>query len=185
MKLETDKQLVRDNLSSRCPNFFRYFMDGLVVPSSDYIPIYVYNCVIFRARVSTWNKQLLETQYFLHFYSFAVWFYHSVVHFLYIKICICILYIILKLSKRAFRWTSTQVAIFQTLFSPLWKTVETSIGPFLWEWVHCILDNHKIMFMVFQKSNLKFLPKKIQNFQNENGCQEQDLACISTINNKT
>jgi hypothetical protein len=29
MKLETDKQLVRDNLSSRCPNFFRYFMDGL------------------------------------------------------------------------------------------------------------------------------------------------------------
>ena len=103
--------------------------------------------------------------------------------FLYIKICI--LYIILKLSKRAFRWTLTQVAIFQTLFSPLWKTVETSIGPFLWEWVHCILDNHKIMFMVFQKSNLKFLPKKIQNFQNENGCQEQDLACISTINNKS
>jgi hypothetical protein len=51
-------------------------------------------------------------------------------NFLYIKIYISILYIILKLSKRAFRWTLTQIAIFQTLFNPLWKTVETSIGPF-------------------------------------------------------
>jgi hypothetical protein len=46
MKLETDNTLVRDNLSRRGPNNFRYFMDGIVVPSSDYIPIHVYNCVI-------------------------------------------------------------------------------------------------------------------------------------------
>ena len=71
MKLETDKQLVRDNLSSRGPKNVRYFMDGLVVPSSDYIPIYVYNCVIFRARVSTWKTIIGDTVFsaFLKFCS--------------------------------------------------------------------------------------------------------------------
>jgi hypothetical protein len=68
-------------------------------------------------------KTIIGDTVFLKFCSLIL----SLSTFLYIKICI--LYIILKLSKRAFRWTLTQVAIFQTLFSPLWKTVETSIGP--------------------------------------------------------
>ena len=130
MKLETDKKLVRDNLSSRGPKNVRYFMDGLVVPSSDYIPIYVYNCVIFRARVSTWKTIIGDTVFsaFLKFCSLisslsSTFFVYKDMHIIYH----------FKAFEKTFRWTLTQVAIFQTLFSPLWKTVETSIGPFLWE----------------------------------------------------